>query len=102
MLITLSLGGMNIAKEFNVVVLPEPVPPATRMFAGLTPRPSTRSQRNAATSEFKVLNFIKSIIVSGSFLNFLIVIVGPSRLIGGNVALTLLPSGSLASRSGFC
>lgn len=93
---------MNCVSVFSVVVFPDPVPPAIMMFDGFTPHPSITSHRNAASSYVSVLFSIRSIIVSGSFLNFRIVSVGPSALMGGIVAFIRLPSSNLASSSGVC
>ena len=101
-MIILSRGGVNAVTAFKVVVLPEPVPPAIIALQGLTPRPSVQTHKNPARCEDKVLKFIKSIIVKGSFLNFLMVKVAPSAETGGMVALTLEPSGNLASSMGVC
>ncbi len=93
---------MNIDSALSSVVFPELVPPDTIIFAGFTPRPSTHSHKNDAISVFNVLNLIKSTIVKGSFLNFLIVIVGPLADNGGIVAFTRDPFSSLASKMGDC
>ena len=45
---------MSDERTFSKVVFPEPVPPATKMFAGFTPKPSTANHRNAADSTFSV------------------------------------------------
>ena len=98
----LSLGFMKMERALSKVVFPELVPPETMMFAGLTPNPSTQSHKKEAISLFNVLYLIKSMIVKGSFLNFRMVIVGPSADNGGMVALTLEPSLKRASRIGDC
>ena len=82
----LSLGFMKMERALSKVVFPELVPPETMMFAGLTPNPSTQSHKKEAISLFNVLYLIKSMIVKGSFLNFRMVIVGPSADNGGMVA----------------
>ena len=92
--------GINIARTFNVVVFPLPVPPETRIFAALYCNPSIHIHNCAATSGLKVLYLIKSTIVKGSFLNFRIVREGVSGDAGWTVALTLLPSGKRASNNG--
>ena len=69
---------MSIPKQFNVVVLPEPVPPAITKFAGLLSNPSIQTHIIAARRTFTVPNLIKSIIVRGSSRNLRIVRVGPS------------------------
>ena len=91
---------MYIPKQFSVVVLPEPVPPAITKFAGRLSRPSIQTHIIAASLEFTVPNLIRSSMVKGSSLNFLIVNVGPSGEIGGIVPLTLEPSGNLPSNIG--
>ena len=73
MVIILSLGLMKAERAFNVVVFPELVPPDIIAFADLTPSPSMHNQKNAASSIEIVFEFIKSIIVKGSFLNLRIV-----------------------------
>ena len=96
----LSLGFMNEQSAFSVVVFPELVPPDIIAFADLTPSPSKHSHRNAASSIEIVFEFIKSMIVNGSFLNFLMVSDGPSADTGGIVAFILEPSISLPSNIG--
>src|SRR5215467_3308002 len=51
MVITRWLCGMKRAMTFNVVVLPEPVPPDTRTFM----RPSTAAFRNSDIAGLKLL-----------------------------------------------
>ena len=87
-------------RQFSVVVLPEPVPPAITKFAGRLSRPSIHTHIIAANRELTVPNFTKSIIVSGSSLNFRMVSVGPSGETGGIVPLTRDPSGSRPSKMG--
>ena len=89
MVIILSLGLMKAERAFSVVVFPELVPPEIIAFADLTPNPSKQSQKNAASSTDIVFEFIKSTIVNGSFLNFLIVSEGPSADISGIVAFSI-------------
>ena len=96
----LSLEGINDVNVFNVVVFPEPVPPEMIIFEGLTFNPSMFIHKNAAKCALIEFDLIKSSIVNCYFLNFLIVRVEPSAVIGGIVALTLLPLGNLASRIG--
>ena len=64
---------------------------------GAAPIPSPNIQNNDANLGDTVPNFIKSIIVNGSLICFLIVIVGPFGETGGIVALTRLPSGNRPS-----
>ena len=91
---------MYIPRQFRVVVLPEPVPPAITKLAGRLSRPSIQTHIMAARREFTVPNLTKSNIVRGSSLNFLIVNVGPSGEIGGMVPFTLEPSGNRPSKIG--
>ena len=91
---------MKAERAFNVVVFPELVPPEIIAFADLTPNPSMHNQKNAANSIEIVFEFIKSIMVRGSFLNLRIVSDGPSAETGGIVAFILEPSRSLPSRIG--
>ena len=92
--------GINIPRQFRVVVFPEPVPPEIMKFAGRAPNPSTQHHNVAARDKSTVPNSIKSIIVIGSSLNFLIVNVGPSGETGGITPFTLLPSGRRPSKRG--
>jgi len=100
MVIILSVVGTKEPRQFSVVVLPEPVPPETMIFAGFTSYPSTASHRKAATSGPRVPKLIISKIVKGSALNFLMVREGPPKDIGGTVAFTRDPSLNLASNKG--
>ncbi len=99
---TRSRLGMKEHKTLSVVVLPDAVPPEIRVFAGLTPRPSVASHRNAATSKSIVPTLTRSTTLIGSWRNLRRVRVAPSKLIGGRVALTRVPSGRRASRIGTC
>ena len=96
----LSFGLIKEVNAFNVVVLPELVPPEIIALADFTPKPSKHSQKNAASSIEIVLNLIKSMMVKGSFLNLRMVKEGPSADTGGIVALILEPSISRPSRIG--
>lgn len=96
----LSLGGINADRAFNVVVLPELVPPDIIALADLTPSPSKHNQKNAASSRDMVFELMRSITVRGSFLNLRIVSEGPSAETGGIVAFILEPSFNLPSRIG--
>lgn len=89
MVIILSDGLMKAERALSVVVFPELVPPDMIALADLTPNPSKHNQKNAASSMDIVFEFIKSIIVKGSFLNFRIVSDGPSAEIGGIVAFSI-------------
>ncbi len=91
---------MKEPRQLRVVVLPLPVPPETKTFAGFTSKPSMANQRNAARSVLMVLKFTMSTTVKGSALNFLMVRDGPARETGATVAFTREPSLSLASRRG--
>ena len=93
--------GINNPNTFKVVVLPEPVPPATKILDGAEPIPSANIHNSEASLGDIVPNFIKLTTVSGSFICFLIVIVGPFGETGGIVAFTRLPSGNLPSKSKF-
>ena len=88
--ITLSVSGTNEHSIFKLVVFPEPVPPEIKILAGLICIPSNASHKNAADSAFSVLNFIKSIIEYGSFLNFRIVKVLPLTAAGLMAAVEYL------------
>ncbi len=87
-------------RQFNVVVLPDPVPPAMTKFAGRLSSPSIHTHIMAARRELTVPKFTRSIIVSGSSLNLRMVRVGPSGETGGMVPLTREPSGSRPSKIG--
>ena len=87
--IILSLGLIKEQRAFNVVVFPELVPPEIIALADLTPRPSKQTHRNAASSIEIVFELIKSMMVKGSFLNFLMVNEGPSGDTGGIVAFSI-------------
>ena len=69
-------------------------------FADFTPNPSKHNHKNAASSIEIVFELIRSIMVNGSFLNFLIVSEGPSADTGGIVAFILDPSINLPSNIG--
>src|SRR3989344_2066075 len=71
-------GGMNGMQMFNSDVLPEPVPPETRMFDSYW----VANHINAKISELPVLLAMKSVTVHGSRANFLIVSVLPLLEIG--------------------
>ncbi len=92
--------GIYIPRQFNVVVLPDPVPPAITKLAGRESKPSIHTHIMAASLRLTVPNLIKSTIVRGSSLNFRMVSVGPSGDTGGIVPFTLLPSGNLPSNIG--
>ena len=92
--------GIYIPKQFNVVVLPEPVPPAMTKFAGLESKPSIQTHIIAASLRLTVPNLIRLIMVRGSSLNLRIVNVGPSGETGGIVPFTREPSGNLPSKIG--
>ena len=92
----LSPSSMKAVRALSSVVLPEPVPPETRMF---------RRQAPMTFSNFAPIGVIepnptRSSSRSLSFLNFLIVRVAPSIDKGGPITLTRLPSNSRASQIG--
>ena len=83
-------------KAFSSVVLPEPVPPETRMF---------RRQRAAISSRRAtagiMLPFATMAAKSSFFLvNLRMEMQAPSSASGGKITLTRLPSGRRASQSG--
>ena len=96
MVTTRSTAPMNPPRALSVVVLPEPVPPQTRMLQRLRTAPARNSSRGvvsvpAATSSSPVKpRRRKRRIVSA----------GPSTASGGMTTLTREPSGSRASASG--
>ena len=91
---------MYIPRQFRVVVLPEPVPPAITKFAGRLSSPSIQTHIMAASLGLTVPNLTRSIIVSGSSLNLRMVRVGPSGETGGMVPFTRDPSGRRPSKIG--
>ena len=93
----LSLDGIKAESTLSNVVLPEPVPPDTRIFN----LPLTAASRNSAISSESEPNCFKFSTESGFLENFLIVIVVPPNANGGIMALTREPSSSLASTIGF-
>ena len=95
--ITRWLCGMKRAMTLRVVVLPEPVPPDTRMFM----RPSTAASRNSAMAGLRLPSRVRSSMPSTASLNFRIVSAAPWMAAGLMIALTRLPSGRRASTIGF-
>ena len=91
-----SLLGIKEESTFNVVVLPEPVPPDTIIFR----RAFTQARRNSAISSLRVPKLIRSFTERGSFVNLRIVTQGPIRDNGGTMAFTREPSDRRASTSG--
>src|SRR3990167_4975872 len=81
---------------FNVVVLPEPVPPEIIILRCC----STQVLRNFAISIDKLSYFSKSCMYRFFFANLRIVTVGPFSAKGGIIALTREPSGKRASTIG--
>src|SRR5258708_10779151 len=92
-----SVDGMNDDRMLSSVVLPEPVPPETRMFN----RARTHERRKVMTSG---LEERKRLTTSAgphfSLANFRIVRHGPLSAIGGVTTLTREPSLSRASQIG--
>ncbi len=91
-----SPSGINSERILSMVVFPLPVPPETIIFFLDT----TQAFINSAIAEFIVFMPIKSGILNLSFLNFLMVRVGPVKERGGIMALTREPSGRRASTIG--
>src|SRR5881227_3177996 len=73
MVITRWLWGMKRATTFRVVVLPEPVPPETRMFM----RPSTAAWRNSAMAGLRLPSCFRSSMPSTASLNLRMVSAAP-------------------------
>ena len=67
--------GMNDERTLRVVVLPEPVPPDTKMFS----RASTQARRKSNMSAVAVPKRIRSSTVKGEAENFRIVMTGPDQ-----------------------
>ena len=88
--------GMNDERTLRVVVLPEPVPPETKMFR----RASTQARRKSNMSAVAVPNRIRSSTVNGEAENLRMVMTGPTRDSGGMMALTREPSVRRASTIG--
>ncbi len=88
--------GMNDERTLSVVVLPEPVPPETKMFR----RASTQALRKSNISGVAVPKRIRSSTVNGEAANFRIVMTGPTSESGGMIALTREPSVRRASTIG--
>ena len=97
MVITRWLCGMKRAITLSEVVLPEPVPPDTRMFI----RPSTAALRNSDMAGLRLPSRVRSSMPSTASLNLRIVSAGPWMDAGLMIALTRLPSGRRASTIGF-
>ena len=79
-----------------MVVLPEPVPPDTKMFR----RASTQARRKSNISGVAVPKRIRSSTVNGLAENFRMVMTGPIKDSGGMMALTREPSVNRASTIG--
>ena len=75
------------------VVLPDPVPPETTMFA----RARTHAPRNSTIDSVRVPRATRSWGVNGRRVNLRTVITGPQSERGGTIACTRDPSGSRAS-----
>ena len=67
--------GMNDDRTLRVVVLPEPVPPETKMFR----RASTHARRKSNMSAVAVPNRMRSSTVNGEAENFRMVMTGPDQ-----------------------
>src|SRR3712207_5280710 len=91
-----SSSGMKDDRTLSSVVLPEPVPPETTQFN----RDTTQARRNSAISGVMLPKRIKSSMPRGTFENFRMVMVGPTREIGGMTMFTREPSGRRASQRG--
>src|SRR3979411_1194070 len=92
-----SFSGMKDERMFSSVVLPEPVPPETRMLN----LARTHERRNAMSSGLDDLNRLTT--SAGphfSLANFRIVRHGPLSAIGGMTTLTREPSFKRASQIG--
>ena len=87
---------MKLDKIFKIVVLPDPVPPHTKIFK----RDLTQASKNKAISFVIVPLRSKSSILFKSSLNLRIVKIGPFNDKGGIIAFILEPSLSLASTIG--
>ena len=79
-----------------MVVLPEPVPPETKMLR----RAFTQASRNSNISGVAVPNRIRSSTVNGVAENFRMVMTGPTSESGGMMAFTREPSARRASTIG--
>ena len=91
-----SVAGMNEDNTFRVVVLPEPVPPDTRIFNLAW----THAFKKSAISRLKVPNWIKFSTDITELANFLIVTHGPFKDNGGMMIFTRDPSAKRASTNG--
>ena len=80
--------GMNDESTLSRVVLPEPVPPETKMLR----RASTHARRKSTISGVDVPKRIRSSMVSGVAANLRMVSTGPTSDSGGMMALTREPS----------
>ena len=91
-----SFSGMNCERMFSRVVLPEPVPPETRILR----RARTASRRKRAIGFVRLPNLIRSSSVSFFEANLRIVTSEPSSASGGMTAFTREPSSRRASTIG--
>ena len=87
---------MNEDRTFRDVVLPEPVPPETKMFR----RASMHARRKSNISGVAVPNRIRSSTVYGVCENLRTVMTGPISDSGAMIAFTREPSGRRASTRG--
>ncbi len=91
-----SSSGMNDERTLRVVVLPEPVPPETKMLS----RASTQARRKSNISAVAVPKRTRSLTVNGRAANLRTVMTGPTSESGSMTALTREPSGRRASTRG--
>jgi hypothetical protein len=90
------LAGIAADSTFRKVVFPLPVPPDITILS----LAFTAACKKSAISSVKEPKLIKSAILNGSLLNFLIEITGPFKETGGITAFTRLPSRRRASTMG--
>ena len=91
-----SSSGMNDERMLSIVVLPEPVPPETKMLR----RAFTQASRNSNISGVAVPKRTRSSTVNGVAENFRMVSTGPTSDSGGMMAFTREPSARRASTIG--
>ena len=89
-------GSTKPAKILSKVVLPEPVPPETRIFK----RRSTHNRKKSASEAGKVCCATRSCISKRFLGNFRMVRLAPLTEIGGKTAFSREPSGKRASTIG--
>jgi hypothetical protein len=91
-----SFGGTKVDSTPRSVVLPEPVPPETTMFAFAR----THAPRNSITGSLMLPIRMRSPGASGRSVNLRMVTTGPQSERGGMIAFTRDPSESRASTYG--